>query len=162
MAAPLYISWSGDASALTAQLAGVSLTSATLKTVQQVAPTKKIRVVEWGFQFLAVPSSPVQVELIQTDVAATVTAGQISRYNDTTGDTSDATVSTSGTGYNATAEGTITATRLLSQKIYQADFAQQFPLGREAEVEAGKFLRVRARQATGSSLTIVSYVIWER
>jgi len=162
MSAPAFISWSGDASALTAQLSGVSLTTATLKTVQQIAPTKKIRVLEWGFHFLSVPSSPVQVELIQTDVAATVTAGTVSRYNDVTGDTSDVTVSTSGTGFNASAEGTITATRLLSQKIYQADFAQQFPLGREPEVAANTYLRVRAKQSTGSSLSIVSYVIWER
>lgn len=162
MAAPCFITWSGDASALTAQLSGVSLTTATLKTVLQVAPTKKIRVVEWGFHFPTVPSSPVQVELIQTDVAATVTAGTVSRFNDSGGDTTDVTISTSGTGFNASAEGTITATRLLSEKIYQADFAQQFPLGREPEIAASTFLRVRAKQSTGSSLSIVSYVVFER
>lgn len=162
MSAPTFITWSGDASALTAQLSGVSLTTATLKTVLQVAPTNKIRIVEWGFHFLSVPSSPVTVELIQTDVAATVTAGTVAKYSDSTGDASGVTISTSGTGFNASAEGTITATRLLSQKIYQSDFAQQFPLGREPEVEASKFLRIRAKQSTGSSLSMVCYAIWER
>ena len=51
MSAPAFISWSGDASALTAQLSGVSLTTATLKTVQQIAPTKKIRVL--GYNLVA-------------------------------------------------------------------------------------------------------------
>jgi hypothetical protein len=98
-------------------------------------------------------------------VFATVSAGSIANYNNVTGPASQATVSTSTTGFSASAEGTIVATRLLAQNVdgITADpapyFKQQFPLGREPEVGAGAALRVRAKSA--NTATVLAYVIWE-
>jgi len=147
-------------------MAGVatSTTSGTVKTILQIAPLKKIRITEWGYLFAAAPTSPVQVELIETGtVFATVTTiGSITNYNDTTGPASQATAGTAATGFNATAEGTITATRLLAQTYdLSTYFKQQFPLGREPEVNAGYSLRIRATPSTSAATTVLAYCIWE-
>lgn len=166
MAAPCFIAHSAATSALTAPMAGVatSTTSGTVKTILQIAPLKKIRITEWGYLFAAAPTSPVQVELIETGtVFATVTTiGSITNYNDTTGPASQATAGTAATGFNATAEGTITATRLLAQTYdLSTYFKQQFPLGREPEVNAGYSLRIRATPSTSAATTVLAYCIWE-
>jgi len=113
--------------------------------------------------FAAAPTSPVQMELIETGtVFATVTAGTISNYNDTTGPASQATTGTAATGFNASAEGTITATRLLAMTYdLSTYFKQQFPLGREVEANAGYSLRIRATPSTSAATTVLCYCIWE-
>lgn len=165
MAAPCFISWNASTTALTAPMAGTatSTSSGTVKTILQIAPLKKIRVVEWGYMFAAAPTSPVQMELIETGtVFATVTAGTISNYNDTTGPASQATTGTAATGFNASAEGTITATRLLAMTYdLSTYFKQQFPLGREVEANAGYSLRIRATPSTSAATTVLCYCIWE-
>ena len=89
-------------------------------------------------------------------------ASAITNYNDVTGPASQAVVGTSATGYNASAEGSITATRLLAQTMDTATFfKQQFPLGREPEVGAGKALRIRATPSAAASTTVLAYAIWE-
>lgn len=165
MAAPCYIAYNCATSALTAPPAGcaTSATANTVKTLLQIAPAKKIRIVEWGYAFLTSPAAPVHMELIDTGtVFATVTAGNIAAYNDATGPASAATSGTAATGFNATAEGTITATRLLEHTLDLATvFKQQFPLGREPEVNGGNCLRVRATPTAAGAITIVTYVVWE-
>ncbi len=51
-------------------------TGTAIKTMLQIAlpSTRQIQLISWGFTLDAVPASAGQVELIQTDVAATVTA----------------------------------------------------------------------------------------
>lgn len=166
MAAPCFITWNATTSDLTSPMSGVatSATSGTVKTLLQIKPgASKIRVVEWGYIFAAAPSAPVQMELIETGtIFATVTAGTILNYNDTTGPSSLATTGTSATGFTATAEGSITATRLLAQNLDSAlYFKQQFPLGREPEVNTGYSLRIRATPTTSSATTVLCYVVWE-
>lgn len=166
MAAPCYISWNAVTTALTATMAGTatSAVSGTVKTILQIKPgATKIRVVEWGYIFTALPTSPVTVELIETGIIfATVTQGSVSNYSDTTGSTSLATLGTTATGFNASAEGTITATRLLAQTYDTATyFKQQFPLGREPEIGSAGCLRVRATPTTAAATTVLCYVIWE-
>jgi len=166
MAAPCFITHNAVTSALTAPMAGTatSATSGTVKTILQLKPgSNKCRIIEWGYIFTATPTSPVQMELIETGtVFATVTAGSISNYNDTTGPASLATTGTAATGFNGSAEGTITATRLLAQTLDSSGyFKQQFPLGREPEVNAGYSLRVRATPTTAAATTVLCYIIWE-
>lgn len=157
MSQALYITWSATTSALTAQQAGVSI-SGSLKTILQVKPGSKIQVVEWGYLLNTTPSSAVEVELIETGtVFATVTAGNIASYNSPGLATSLATTGTSATGYAATVENTVTATRLLGQDSSQSlSFRQQFPLDREPEVLSGNSLRIRAN----GTATIIAYIIW--
>jgi len=165
MAAPIYVSYTAVTTGLTAPMAGVatSSTANTVKTILQVKPgSSKIRIVSWGFSYASTPTAPVLVELVTTDVAATVTSGSISSFNDATGASSLATTGTAATGFNASAEGTITTTRLLD---FRSDVNNwpliQFPLGREPEVNTGTFLRIRATPTTSASTTVYAWVAWE-
>jgi hypothetical protein len=166
MAAPCFITWNAVTTALTAPMSGTatSSTSGTAKTILQVKPgSNKIRVVEWGYIFTTAPTAPVTMELIETGtVFATVTSGAILNYNDTTGPASQASTGTAATGYNATAEGTITATRLLAQTYDLGTYhKQQFPLGREPEIQNGYSLRIRATPNTAAATTVLAFIVWE-
>lgn len=168
MAAPLFIAWNADTSALTGppSTTATSATAGTVKTILQIKPGgNKIRIVEWGYGFDGTPTAPVRVELVETGtVFATVTTigSGILKYNDVTGPASQAVAGTSATGFNASGEGSITASRLLA---YNYDtslfFKQQFPLGREPEVNAASSLRIRATPTTSTASNIWAYIIWE-
>lgn len=169
MAAPCFIAWAADTSAATGPPATVatSATSGTVKTILQIRPatTVKVRVIEWGYTFDVAPTNPVRVELVDTGtVYATVTTigSGVRMYNDQTGVGSTVQTGTTHTGFNASAEGTITSSRLLG---YQYDngiyFKQQFPLGREPEVGVDRALRVRATPTTSAAINMQAYVIWE-
>lgn len=168
MAAPLFIAWNADTSALTGPPAttATSATSGTVKTILQVKPgAGKIRIVEWGYGFDSAPAAPVRVELIETGtVFATVTTigSGIRAYNDATGPASSCTAGTAATGFNATAEGTVTASRLFAYNYDNAIYGkQQFPLGREPEVNAASALRIRATPTSAAAVNMWAYVIWE-
>jgi hypothetical protein len=144
-----------------------------IKTMLQVkaSATVMARIIEWGISFDgSAAATPGRVELIETDVAATVTA---SVANDLTkwdsaaligGDptTNLIQVGTSATGYTATAEGSITATRLLAAPLLlppTAPYEKQFPLGREPLIQIGKFGRIRV--TFGTAINAYCYMIVE-
>ena len=133
----------------------VAVTTGTvIKSLLQVKPLLPLKVCSWGFScdgFAA--AAPGKVELIEVDVAATVTASaeaDITKY-DRVSDTATAatvmTLSTTGTGYTATAEGSITACRNLDGPQFLApstqSFIHDFPLGREPLIQVAKFARIR-------------------
>lgn len=167
MAAPCFIAWNASTTALSSPMSGTasSATSGTVKTILQVKSpaASKIRVVEWGYLFLAPPTAPVQMELIETGtVFATVSTGSIANFNDVTGYSSLCTTGTTATGFNASGEGTVTATRLLAQTFdLSTYFKQQFPLGREPEINEASSLRIRATPSVSVATTIVAYIAWE-
>lgn len=163
MAAPCYIMWNADTSALTAAPTAVS-TGTALKTMLQLKTgASKARLIEWGYSFDTVPTAVVKVELIETGtVFATVTTigSGIRLYNDTTGASSLAVAGTSASGFTASAEGTVTSTRLLAyQHEWGQQFKQQFPLGREPEIGSGTSLRIRVTTATAVNMSC--YMVWE-
>ena len=87
--------------------APVKITTGTsIKTLLQIATpsTTELRIVEWGIDFDTTPSG-AQVSLIQTDVAATVTAysaADIIQTNDpATPATSKITLGTSASGFTS-------------------------------------------------------------
>lgn len=148
-------------------------TGSSIKTLLQVKPgtTNIAKIVEWGISFDgSAAATPGKVELIETDVAATVTA---SVANDITkldaaalagGDPTTAliAVGTTSTGYTASGEGTITAVRNLAgpQLIAPTNqFVQQFPLGREPIIQASKFGRIRV--TFGATVNAYCYMIVE-
>lgn len=163
MAAPCFITWNG-AAPTTAAIPSVT-TGTALKTMLQIKPgTPKIRIIEWGYSFLTVPTAAVLVELIDTGtVAATVTAavsGGVMNYNDTTGPGTQVSLGATATGYTSSSEGTPTATRLLAyQSEWSYQFKQQFPLGREPEMNGGNILRIRA--TTSVAISMACYCVWE-
>lgn len=164
MAQSLYISWNAVTTALTSTMAGTatSAVSGTVKTILQVKAGTKLQIKEWGYMFTAIPTAPVQVELIDTGtINATVTIGAISNYNQPPGQVSICTTGTAATGFNSSAEGSITTTRLLAQNLDLAPwFKQQFPLDAEPEIVSGNFLRIRATPTTAAATTVLCYVIW--
>ena len=156
----------------TAAFAAVT-TGTAIKTMLQVKPSATIaaKVVEYGISFDgSAAATPIKVELIETDVAATVTA---SVANDITKLDSDALgggdpttnliqVGTAATGYTATAEGTITAVRNLDGPQFIAptsQFIKQFPLGERPVIQISKFARIRV--TAGAAVNAYCYMILE-
>lgn len=146
-------------------------TGTAIKTMLQVKPIVPMKIVEWGISYDGFAAAqPGKVELIETDVAATVTAfinaditkldGEALQFGDPT--SNYISVGTSASGYTATAEGTITAVRNLdgSQLIAPTNqFVKQFPLGYRPFVQAAKFLRIRV--TFGTTVNAYCYVIVE-
>lgn len=136
-------------------------TGTAIKTLLQVkaGTTKPIQIVEWGISFDgSAAAAGIKVELIETDVAATVTASvanDLVKYDPeavTGGDptTNLILVGTTSTGYTASGEGSITASRLLDapQLIQPTNqFIKQFPLGLEPLIQISKFARIRVLAA---------------
>lgn len=148
-------------------------TGTAIKTLLQVKPgaTTALKICEWGISFDGfAAAAPGKVELIETDVAATVTASvanDITKYDGAAllaGDPTTAliAVGTTSTGYTASAEGTITAVRNLDgpQLIAPTNqFIKQFPLGTEPIIQVGKFARVRVTFA--AAVNAYCYMIVE-
>jgi hypothetical protein len=161
-----YIAYNGPKVTTAAPVAVTS--GVAIKTMQQLATpsTQDITVIEWGISFDGTnPSAvPIKAELIQTDVAATVTAyvaGDIVSWGHPNDIGTALTLGTAASGYTATAEGATAAARLLDIQLLPptVPFFKQFPLGREPQVPASKFLRVRV--TAGATVNLISYVIWE-
>jgi hypothetical protein len=141
-------------------------TGAVIKTMLQIATpsTRQLRLVEWGISFDAsAAAAPVQCELIQTDVAATVTAhvaAGVQPYEDPNLPASLVTLGTAATGYTASAEGTTTATRYadLQDVAPTNQYIKQWPLGQEFVVAVSRFLRVRVTAA--ATVNCHTYLIW--
>lgn len=150
----------------TAALSPVT-TGTAVKTLLQIATpsTQQIKVVEWGISFSGfAAAAPIQVELIQTDVAATVTAhvaAGVQPYDDPNAPASAMTLGTSATGYTATVEGTTAASRYgdLQQLPPSATYSKSWALGREFKVPISKFLRVRV--TAGTAVNAYTWILWE-
>lgn len=153
--------------------APVAVTTGTaIKTMLQIQPsaTAIMRVVEWGISFNGfAAAAPGRCELVETDVAATVTAHvtagivKLDPAAFSGGDpvTNRIQVGTGATGYTATAEGSTTVARLLDLQFIPptGQYVKQFPLGREPMVQMSKFLRVRVTFA--AAIDCYTYVIVE-
>jgi len=149
----------------TAAVAPVT-TGTAIKTMLQIATpsTRPIRVVEWGISFDgSAAATPIKCELLQTDVAATVTAhvaAGVQPFNDPNAPASLVTLGTTATGYTATAEGTITTTRQGDVQFVAPtnQYIKQWPLDNEFQVPISKFLRVRV--TAGTAVNCYCYVVW--
>jgi hypothetical protein len=150
----IYTIYNGPAPTTAAQV--VVSTGTAIKTLLQVKPgaTKNAKIIEWGISFDgSVAAVPIKCELLETDVAATVTASaaaDIVKTDDnalTGGDPTTAliAVGTTSTGYTASAEGSITATRMFDAQLIAPtnQYVKQFPLGREPTIQISKFGRIR-------------------
>jgi hypothetical protein len=144
----------------TAAQAAVS-TGTAIKTMLQLATpsTRQLTVISWGFTIDDPPGADAVIELLQTDVAATVTAHIASGVQplDPNGPASLLTLGTAATGYTASAEGSITATRMfdavsLSSVSAEAGpfltYTYQFMPDERPIIAVSKFLRVRATTPT--------------
>jgi len=146
-------------------------TGTTIKTMLQLSTpsTRQIQLISWGYSFSEAPGAVGTIELLQTDVAATVTAHVASGVQplDPNAPASLVTLGVSNTGYTASAEGTPAATRVFDgvrlpvsltgsgtpyEKIWMPDAR---PI-----IAVSKFLRVRATTPT-SGVNLLCWVIWD-
>lgn len=163
--ANLYIAANG-AMPTTAAITKVT-TGTAIKTLLQVASSavRPLKIVEWGISFDGSTAvTPIECELITTNVAATVTAfvsGDVMAYDDPNAPASTITLGTSASGYTATVEGAITATRIADLQLISPtnQYVKQWPLGREFQMPVSSFLRVRV--TSSSAVNAYCYVIWE-
>lgn len=155
----LYTIYNGPAPTTAAQAAVTTGTA--IKTLLQVkaSATKAFTIVEWGISFDGFAAAlPIKVELLETDVAATVTASvtadiiKLDAEALSGGDpvTNLIPVGTTSTGYTSTGEGTITATREFDVQFIAPtnQYVKQFPLGLEPVVQISKFGRIRVTAGT--------------
>jgi hypothetical protein len=166
-----YIIWNAPMPT-TAGIAKVT-TGTAIKTMLQIKGAVPFHVVEWGLSldgFAA--AAPGIVELLTTGtVFATVTAlaaADIIPHGDANAPVNTAGVSgvpfnlgTAATGHTSTAEGTITATRVLAGGLMAptTQFVQQFPLGERPHILLGTSLRVRVTFA--AAINCLTYVVCE-
>jgi len=147
-------------------------TGTSIKTMLQfkASATLPARIIEWGVSFDGSASAtPGTVSLIETDVAATVTAfvaNDLHRINADAIACGDPTtnlipVGTTASGYTSTNEGSITAVRVLSPQLIAPtnQFVQPFTPGREPVIQVNKFARIRVH--FGASVNMYCYMIVE-
>ena len=166
----LYLIANGPAPTTAAQ--AVVTTGTTIKTLLQVKPSATIqaRIVEWGISFDgSAAATPIKVELLETDVAATVTAhvaaGIVKLDAAALGGGDPTTnliqVGTSSTGYTSSSEGSITSVRMLDVQLIAPtnQYVKQFPLGREPVIQIDKFARIRV--TAGTAVNAYCYMVVE-
>ena len=152
----------------TVPMAAVATGTAT-KTMLQLAPPSgcRMQVISWGYTLSALPGAVGTIELIQTDVAATVTAHTPTGIMTLdAGSASRLTLGASATGFTATVEGATTATTVfdtdqipITAGLVQVNYDYQFMPDERPIVPATKFLRVRATTPT-SGVNMLCWVAW--
>lgn len=164
----LYLLQNG-AAGLTA--APVAVTTGTaIKTLLQFKPSATViaKIVEWGISFDgSAAATPGKIELMESDVAATVTAhaaADITKYDSDAllgGDptTNLIQVGTTSTGYTSSSEGTTTVARMFDLQLVAPtnQYVKQFPLGREPVLQISKFARIRV--TFGAAVNAYCYMI---
>jgi len=164
-----YKTWNGPMPTTAAQ-AAVS-TGTAIKTMLQLATpaTRQIQLIAWGFTLDDPPGADAVVELLQTDVAATVTAHVAAGVQplDPNAPASLLTLGTAATGYTASVEGSITATRVFDAVALSSvsgesplHYAYQWMPDERPIVAISKFLRVRATTPT-TAVDMRCWVCWD-
>jgi len=166
----LYLIANGPSPTTAAQ---VPVTTGTaIKTLLQVkaGATVVAKIKEWGISFDgSAAATPIKCELLETDVAATVTASAAADINKLDGaalsggdpTTNLLPVGTTSTGYTATAEGSITSVRMFDVQLIAPtnQYVKQFPLGTEPVIQVSKFGRIRV--TAGAAVNAYCYMIIE-
>jgi hypothetical protein len=165
----LYIIANGPMPTTAAQ---VPVTTGTaIKTLLQIKPFNLCKIVEWGISFDGfAAATPIRCELLETGaVFATVTASadaDVAKLGPNIADAAAASVAgltlgTAATGYSASAEGTITAVRMLDVQFVAPSnqYVKQFPLGREPVIAIGSAGRIRV--TAGAAVNAYCYMIIE-
>lgn len=162
-----YIAFNGAVAGAAAPTA--TATGTAIKTHLQLLPIRPLRILEWGISFDgSAAAAPIRCELIHTTtVAATVlahVAAGVPAFNDpglAAIGANDMTLSTTGTGYNASAEGSVTGNTRMGDLQFIAptnQYVKQWPLGEEWQVPALGIVRVRTTSV--ASVNCYCYVVF--
>lgn len=146
-----YKIYNGPAPTTAAQVAVTTGTA--IKTMLQLKPFNQAKIVAWGISFDgSAAATPIKCELLETgSVFATVTASadadcvKMSGTDQAVASVAGLTMGTAATGYTASAEGTITASRMFDVQFVAPtnQYVYQFPLGQEPVLVIGNATRVR-------------------
>lgn len=148
-------------------------TGTAIKTMLQVATpsTRQCQLISWGFSLDAAPATTGTgvVELIQTDVAATVTAHSASGVQplDPNAPASLMTLGTTATGFTGTVEGATAATRTfdaeevagISNGTGETKYGWQWMPDERPIVAVSKFVRVRV--TFSAAVNMLCWVRWD-
>ena len=166
MASHLYSAFNG--AMVTAASPVPIATTTSIKSLMQLSTpaTAGIEIIEWGISFDgAAAATPGVCELVDTvAIAATVTAyvaADMTKVSFGPGQrTSILTLGVANSGFTASAEGTVVATRQFDTQLLPptAPYIKQFPLERGPTVALSEFLRVRVK--FGTTINALCYVIW--
>lgn len=153
----------------TASIATLSLTAATIKTILQAKLFNTGRIVEWGVSFDgSAAATPVKCELLDTGtVFGTVTASvdadiaKLGSVEDAVASVAGLTLGTAATGYNASAEGTITAVRMFDFQLVppSSGYVKQFPMGYQPKCIIGNAVRIRCNAPAG--VNVYGYIVMD-
>ena len=165
-----YKTWNGPMPTTAAQQAVTTGTA--IKTMLQLSTpsTRQIQLIAWGFSIDDYPGADSVVELLQTDVAATVTAHVAAGVQplDPNAPASLLTLGVSNTGYTGSAEGSITATRVFDAVSLdttagsnaQLSYFYQFMPDERPIIAVSKFVRVRATTPT-TAVDMRCWIVWD-
>lgn len=158
--------------ATTAGQASVT-TGTAIKTMLQLSTpsTRQIQLISWGYSIDDPSGADGIIELLETDVAATVTAHVASGVQPLVPGVpaSLLTLGTANTGFTASAEGTTAASRMfdavsLSSVSAEASasmvYMYQWMPDERPIIAVSKFLRVRATTPT-SAVDLRCWVVWD-
>jgi hypothetical protein len=162
---PLYQAWNGP-SPTTAAQAKVT-TGTAIKTLLQIAPAAAgdIEVVSWGISFDgAALAAGIECELLEQDVAATVTAhvaAGIIKFDDPNAQASAVQLGTALSGYTSSAENSPTVSRVFDAQVVQpaGQYVYEFTLGERPKVLHGRFLKVRVTAA--AAVNALCFARWK-
>ena len=161
-----YKTWNGPMPTTAAQ-AKVAVANGVKTMLQLSTPaTRQIQLIAWGFS--ADTATAGEIELLQTDVAATVTAHVASGVQplDPNAPASLLTLGVSNTGYTASAEGTTTASRVFDVQFLAASsppnlsYSYQWTPAERPIIAVSKFLRVRTTFAA-TTTSLVTWICWD-
>jgi hypothetical protein len=152
----------------TAAIAKVT-TGTVIKTMLQISTpaTRQCQLISWGFSLDALPTGGI-VELIQTDVAATVTAHVASGVQplDPNAPASLMTLGVANTGFTATAEGATAAVRTFdafqipsSTANTNLNYMYQWMPDERPIIAVSRFLRVRVTMTSATSM--LCWTVWD-
>lgn len=154
----------------TSAQASVAVANGVKTMIQLATPaTRMIQLISWGYSLDVAPAAAGTVEVIQTDVAATVTAHVASGIQplDPNAPASLLTLGTSATGYAASSEGTPTACRVLAAKRspaatngFAVHYEYQWMYDERPIIAVSKFLRIRTT-FTSTTPTMLCWICWD-
>lgn len=142
-----------------------------VKTMLQVATpsTRQIQLISWGFSFDDFPGDDSTIELLQTDVSATVTA-HVAAGIQPLDPNAPASLCAGGvnlTGYTASAEGSTTASRVFdvvgigtAAGIVSSPYVYQWMPDERPIIAVSRFLRVRTTVST-SAIDFRTWICWD-
>lgn len=141
-------------------------TGTAIKTLLQLKPFNVMKIVGWGISFDGfAAAAPIIVELLETGtVFATVTASadadvfKLDGADQAAASVAGLTLGTAATGYTASAEGTITASKIFDAQFVAPtnQYIYQFPLGQEPKLIIGNAYRIRVK--AGAAVNAIAWI----